>query len=99
VFTPVPFEITMTKCKFPQYLGSPLQVLWLETDDLCLFFAFFTLAMIFGGVNWILAFGAPWIYSKLKRRYTKGFLVHFMFIIGLIEFKGYPIYFEKEFYE
>jgi len=89
----------MTSCRFPQYLGAPLQVLWLESDDLCLFFTFLTLAMIFGGMFWLLMIAVPWIYGRVKRRYSKGLLVHVLFMIGFIRLEGYPLFFEREFFE
>jgi hypothetical protein len=89
----------MTSCRFPQYLGAPLQVLWLESDDLCLFFTFLTLAMIFGGIFWILMIAVPWIYGRVKKQYSRGLLIHMLFMIGFAQLKGYPLFFEKEFFE
>jgi len=85
--------------KFPQYLGAPLQVLWLESDDLFFFFMFLILAMIFGGVFWGLMFFVPWLYGRLKKRYSRGFLVHMMYFAGFAKLKGYPLFFERSFYE
>jgi hypothetical protein len=85
--------------KFPQYLGAPLQVLWLESDDMFFFFMFLTLAMIFGGFFWLLIFLVPAVYGRIKKRYSRGFLVHMLFFAGFAKLKGYPLFFERDFYE
>jgi len=85
------------KRRFPQYLSSPFQVLWFETDELGIIFLFFTVALIYGGVSWIMLLAGPWMYSKLKKKYPRGFLRHLLYFMGLVSMKGYPSYFEEEF--
>lgn len=85
--------------RFPQYLSSPFQVLWLESDELAIFFGMFTLALIFGNWFWLLTVAGPWFYSKLKKRYPRGFLKHVLYFIGLMDMKGYPGFFEESFKE
>lgn len=89
----------MGKKRFPQYLSSPLQVLWFEPDELGIMLISFVLAMIYGGFFWILLVLAPWFYSKTKRKYPRGFLKHVLYFAGIAHVKGYPIFFEETFIE
>jgi len=89
----------MQKKRFPQYLSSPFQVLWFETDELIIAFAFLIFALIFGYLFWLLLFVGPYLYTRLKKKYPRGFLRHVLYFIGLIRIKGYPSYFEREFIE
>jgi type IV conjugative transfer system protein TraL len=89
----------MQKKRFPQYLSSPFQVLWFETDELIIVFTFLIFALIFGYLFWLLLFLGPYLYTRLKKKYPRGFLRHMLYFIGLIHIKGYPSYFEKEFFE
>jgi type IV conjugative transfer system protein TraL len=85
------------KRRFPQYLSSPFQVLWFETDELGIIFLFLTVGLIYGGWSWLLLLAGPYAYSRLKHKYPRGFLRHLLYFMGLISMKGYPSYFEKEF--
>ena len=87
------------KHTFPQYLSAPFQVLWFEADELGIVMIFFVLAMIFGGLFWVLQVIGPWYYSSIKKRSPRGFLRHILYFVGVLELKGYPTYFEKEFCE
>jgi type IV conjugative transfer system protein TraL len=89
----------MQKKRFPQYLSSPFQVLWFETDELVIVVVFLIFALIFGYLFWLLLFVGPYLYTRLKKKYPRGFLRHVLYFIGLIRIKGYPSYFEKEFFE
>lgn len=89
----------MQEKKFPQYLSSPYQILWFETDDLAIVMIFFLLALLFGHIFWLMVLVGPYIYTKIKKRYPRGFLRHILYFLGLIKMKGYPSYFEKEFTE
>jgi len=84
---------------FPQYLGKPIQVLWFEVDELIIFIFTLTLALIYGGLMWIIFVGVQWFYTRTKRKHAKGFLKHILYMLGLLEMKNYPEYFEKEFHE
>lgn len=84
---------------FPQYLGKPIQVLWFELDELVIFVFTLTFALIYGGVVWIIFIATQWFYTRTKRRHARGFLKHILYILGLVEMKNYPEYFEKEFHE
>lgn len=85
--------------RFPQYLTSPFQVLWFETDQLAAILLFLVLGLVFGGFWWIAVFVGPWFYGKMKAKYPRGFLRHLLYFAGITTMKGYPIYFEKEFTE
>ena len=84
---------------FPQYLNSPLQVLWFESDELGIMFAFLIFALMFGGVLYILMFAVPYVYGRFKKKYARGFLRHTLLSIGIFELQGYPSPFDKSFTE
>jgi len=85
--------------RFPTYLSSPFQILWLEADELVFVIIFYVLSLMFGRVFIPFIIIGPWIYSSIKRKHPRGFLKHRFYMIGLARLKGYPIYFEKEFQE
>lgn len=84
---------------FPQYLNKPIQVLWFELDELTIFIFTLTFALIYGGVVWLIFIAIQWLYTRTKRRNARGFLKHVLYMVGLVEMKNYPEYFEKEFHE
>lgn len=88
----------MVSKRFPQHLSAPFQVLWFETDELGVLVFFFMLAMMFGSFLWFLVFGGPYIYSRAKRAYPRGFLKHSLYFLGILKMKGYPIFFERRFF-
>ncbi len=83
--------------RFPRYLSSPIQVLWFESDEIAIIAICYTLGLLFGWVGWCLLVVVPYLYSKLKKNYPRGFLKHSLYFLGLLELKGYPIYHEKRF--
>jgi type IV conjugative transfer system protein TraL len=87
------------KARFPQYLSSPYQILWFESDELVMIFITFILALTVGSYTWILLFAGPWLYRRMKLKYPRGFLKHLLVIIGLVKIHGYPDFFEEEFRE
>lgn len=85
--------------RFPQYLSSPVQVLWWEADELAIVFLSLTLAMVFGGVTWaVLVFG-PLLYSRAKRKHQRGFLKHLLWYLGIKDLRPYPGPFQNSFWE
>jgi type IV conjugative transfer system protein TraL len=84
---------------FPQYLSAPLQVLFWDSDELCIIVTFFTIAMIFGSVMWIFLILGPWAYSHMKKKYPRGFLQHILYFVGIVKINNYPSYFEDIFIE
>ena len=89
----------MRKKKFPQYLSKPLQVLWFEADDLCIILIFFTLALVYGKIAWLLVVLVPWLYTKAKNKYPRGFLKHCFYFVGVLTPEKYPIFGENIFFE
>ena len=89
----------MKSKRFPQYLSSPFQILWFETDDLAIIAVFFVLALLLGGLFWVALFVAPYLYSMVKRLYPRGYLRHVLYFVGLINMKPYPNYFDNNFLE
>jgi len=85
--------------RFPQYLSRPFQVLWAELDELAIFLALLTMALIYGGWTWLLFVVGMYFYSRIKRRKPRGFLKHVLYVCGFIAMKNYPDYFQKEFHE
>ncbi len=87
------------KVKYPQYLSAPVQVLWFEIDELGVVFLSLILALVLEGVFYLLLFILPYVYSKMKRKYPRGFLGHVLYFVGITTLHGYPQFFEKEFIE
>jgi len=85
--------------RFPQYLSSPIQVLWFEADELGIILVFFTIAFLFGNIFYLLMFLGPYLYSKFKKKYPTGFLQHCAYFTGLAKFEFYPDSFTRTFIE
>ena len=86
--------------KFPRYLAAPIQVLWLDSDDIAIIFSLGALYLMFS--SWLLLaamVAVPWQYRRMKKRYPRGFFHHMLFRMGISKLKHYPLSFEKEFYE
>lgn len=89
----------MQKREIPQYLHQPIKVLWFDIDELVLINILFMLAMIFGYFFWLLLVVLPVMVSKMKKNKPRGFLKHYLYKMGVINFKNIPPYFEKKFVE
>ncbi len=89
----------MQKFRFPLYLSRPFQIIWFEADELLIGVAFYLLTNIFS--IWFLPFIVigPCYIKSIKSSHPRGFIKHIFYIIGFAKFKGYPIYFEKNFQE
>ena len=85
--------------KFPQYLSRPFQVLWFEVDELAIFTFTLTVALIYGGLAWIVFVAIQYGYIRTKRSKPRGFLKHLLYACALLHMKNYPGYFEQEFHE
>ncbi len=85
--------------KFPQYLSRPFQVLWFEVDELAIFTFTLTVALIYGGLAWIVFVAIQYGYIRTKRSKPRGFLMHMLYASALLQMKNYPGYFEQEFHE
>lgn len=85
--------------RIPQYLHKPHQILFMDADEFALVITLFFFALIFGYIFWVLLLVLPYFYFKGKKKYPRGFLKHFLYRLGIIQFKGAPSYFEKRFNE
>jgi type IV conjugative transfer system protein TraL len=85
--------------EIPQYLHQPIKILWFDLDEIVLFNILLMLAMIFGNIFWLLLFILPYIVSRAKKSKARGFLRHYLYKIGIIDFKMVPPYFERKFAE
>jgi len=84
---------------FPQYLSKPFQVLWFEVDELVIFLFCLTATLLYGKWMWLVFPVAMYGYIRTKRNNPRGFLKHLLYIMGFVQMKGYPEYFQKEFHE
>jgi len=85
--------------RFPQYLSRPFQILWFEIDEVVFFVFSLTLALVFGSFMWVLFVVMQVLYARTKRNQARGFLKHVLYVVGIIQMKRYPEYFEREFHE
>ena len=85
--------------KFPQYLSSPLQVLWFEVDEVGIIFLSFLMGLMLEGFFYIGMIVFPYLYTKFKKKYPRGFLGHVFYFLGITKIHGYPHFFQKEFIE
>jgi type IV conjugative transfer system protein TraL len=85
--------------EIPQYLHQPIKILWFDLDEIALFNILLILAMIFGNIFWLLLFILPYIVSRAKKNKARGFLRHYLYKLGVIDFKMVPPYFERRFTE
>jgi len=85
--------------RFPQYLSAPMQVLWWESDEVAIILTFLAMAMVFGGVFWIIGLAGSFLYSNVKKKYPRGFLKHVIYFSGYKDLKHYPSAFQTEFSE
>lgn len=86
------------KKRVPQYLSKPIQFVWFEIDEVCMWFLFFLLFLLFS--NWLSFLGmfiCPYLFAKYKKNFPNGFLGHIFFYFGLKELKYYPISYIKTF--
>ncbi len=86
--------------EFPAYLSAPFQVLWLEADDLGLFFIGLIIALLFSNLfTYAFMFLLPYSYSKFKKKYPRGFLQHTLYFMGFTRLERYPQFYETHFIE
>ena len=88
-----------TARRFPQYLSRPFQVLWFEVDELTIFLFTLTVALIYGGLAWIVFVLVQYGDIRTKRHKPRGFFKHLLYASALLRMKNYPGYFEQEFHE
>ena len=87
--------------KFPQYMSSPLEVLWWEVDQVTIAVVSFTGALLMkGGVAmWAVAFLINYLFNKAKRNKPRGFIKHILYMFGFAKLQNYPDFFEQKFHE
>ena len=101
----MPRQILENDMRFSQHLHKPFQILWVEADQLSIFMVALTFAFMYAGfrgfriIFWALPFVVVWGYSKLKKKYPRGFLNHITYFIGITKLEGYPDFFEDKFTE
>ena len=90
-----------TKGWFPRYLTAPIQFLWWEADEMIPFLALAIIGLF--GNQLILGLGAGIAFFRVlvhaKNKLSEGFLVHFVYALGIKEIKGYPTYLADKFKE
>lgn len=90
----------MSEVKFPRYLSSPLQILFLESDDISFGVASYVIGKQIGYFMWlVMPIVVVYFYLRFKKHYPRGFLRHLLYFSGLVKLKKYPMYFEQEFME
>ncbi len=85
--------------RVPQYLSSPIKILFFEPDEFGVIVATITLSLVFGGLFWFSIIILPLLYIRVKRKYPSSFLKHMVYMIGIKELNHYPSTFESEFQE
>lgn len=84
---------------FPQYLGQPLTILWIDLDVFVMGLVMFFLGTVFKGVFWLFAITIPLAYWWFQRGKPRGYLQHLYYAIGITDLKGYPTYMERDYHE
>jgi type IV conjugative transfer system protein TraL len=85
--------------RFPQYLNSPLQLAWWEADVVAVAVFSAYIGFFLKGPFYLMIIVQPYLYSKFKKKYPRGFMRHLFYFAGITDFKGYPSFFEKRFVE
>ena len=92
--------MAQVRLRFPQYLSQPAKVLWWDMDVFMIFAVFFMLALILGFrsatafvICVSLAVLVPYFYSKIKKKYPRGFFRYILYMLGLVRLKRYPDFF------
>ena len=86
--------------RFPQYLSSPVQILWFDLDEVGIIFTCFFLALIFDNLFlWAMVVVIPWGYSRIKKKYPRGFFNNLIYLIGVKELPHYPGAFQNRYEE
>lgn len=89
----------MDNNQFPQYLSAPMQFMWFDSDTAFLVVVFLMIGIIFGGWSLSLCIVVPYLYAKVKKKYSSSFLIHLFYFTGFKKMSYYPTFFENEFQE
>jgi type IV conjugative transfer system protein TraL len=87
--------------KFPQYMSSPIEVLWWEVDQVAIAVVSFTGTLLMKGgiVMWVGVLLINYFYNAAKRGKPRGFIKHIIYMFGFAKLENYPDYFEQKFHE
>ena len=85
---------------FPQYISSPIQILWWEMDQIVIAALSCTAAILQRGIiPWIAFIAVQLIYAKAKKNRPRGFMQHVLYMLGMSKIQHYPEYFNQEYHE
>lgn len=85
--------------RMPEYLHLPIQILWFDTGEVAVIVVFYLMAMMFGGLMWIVLLIGPFTLIRYKRSKERGFFQHLIYQFGYAKIKGYPLPTANHFYE
>ncbi len=85
--------------RMTKYLHLPLQILWFDSGEITVIVVCYLIAMIFGGLTWLVLLIGPLVLIRYKRRKGRGFFQHLLYQLGYAELIGYPLPTAKRFYE
>ena len=87
--------------KIPRYIDDPGQFFFWDMDEAGIVIVILMVGMIFKFffTGMILAVGAGMSYARLKHGKPRGFLLHFLYYQNVMDLKGLPPAYIKEFME
>lgn len=85
--------------EFPQYLHRPYRLLWFEMDEILIMVFGYMLSMMFTIKLLLVLPLMVYLFRIEKRKRPRGFFRHLWYRVGIMEFKGYPSYFQRDFRE
>lgn len=88
-------------CKIPRYIDDPGQFFFWEMDEAGIVIVILMIGMVlhFFFIGMFLAAGAGLGYARLKHGKPRGFFLHFLYYHNVLDLKGLPPAYIKEFTE
>jgi len=83
----------------PKHLHKPFRILWFESDELLLIFGGLILGIYITPIFFPILFGSAFVVRKMKTKFTRGFVRHLPYFLGLMRFRNYPSFFDSHFNE
>ena len=83
----------------PKHLHKPFRILWFESDKLFLMFAGLIIGIYITLIFFPILFGLAFAIRKMKTKFTRGFVRHLSYFLGLMRFRNYPSFFDSRFNE
>lgn len=86
----------------PQHLHKPIKFLFLDFEDAFVFFLsllLFGLVFDLGVIGLVLSIILTLANVKLKEKYPRGAIRHVFYLLGFMNFKGYPSFLVRRFEE